>query len=150
MKHVLAARGIDALKAEVQTLLVMKCVNQERIEALVSELPAYTHSCTDYAGQWLFRAPSPWTTLAEVKSFKKARSDPVGLPILEFFRNYSTSFPAWAELAEDIFILSPSSAAVERVFSVLRDKFDSKTLQALVDYITASLMLRANEREIVP
>ena len=88
--------------------------------------------------------------MAEVKSFKKARSDPVGLPILEFFRNYSTSFPAWAELAEDIFILSPSSAAVERVFSVLRDKFDSKTLQALVDYITASLMLRANEREIVP
>ena len=135
VKHALAVRGIDAPKAEVRTLLVMKCVNQERIEALLSELPAYTQSCTDYAGQWLFRAPSPWTTLAEVKSFKKARSDPVGLPILEFFRNYSTSFPAWAELAEDIFILSPSSAAVERVFSVLRDKFDSKTLQALVDYI---------------
>ena len=41
VKHALAVRGIDALKAEVHTLLVMKCVNQERIEALLSELPLH-------------------------------------------------------------------------------------------------------------
>ena len=85
--------------------------------------------------------------LAEAKSFKKERSGPVGLPILQFFKHYSTSFPAWAGLAEDIFMLSPSSAAVERVFSVLRDKFDSKTLKAPIDYIAASLI---NARDILP
>ena len=59
-------------------------------------------------------------------------------------------FPTWASFAEDVFILSPTSAAVERLFSLLCDKFDDKSKQSLIDYITASLMLRGNKRQLCP
>ena len=60
------------------------------------------------------------------------------------------TLPPWASFAEDVFILSPTSAAVERLFSLLCDKFDDKSKQSLMDYITASLMLRGNMRQLCP
>ena len=108
------------------------------------------HDCTEYAGDWLFSPPTPWTTLSDVQSFKKIHHDSVGLPILQFFERFSAHFPTWASFAEDVFILSPTSAAVERLFSLLRDKFDNKSKQSLIDYITASLMLRGNKRQLCP
>ena len=86
--------------------------------------------------------------LSDVQSFKKIHHDSVGLPILQFFERFSAHFPTWASFAEDVFILSPTSAAVERLFSLLRDKFDDKSKQSLIDYITASLMLRGNKRAL--
>ena len=139
--------GLEVIKEETNTLSVLKCVDAQMTAALIAELPAFSQACNDFSGEWLFRAPRPWASLADIKSFKKQNSEIVGLPILNFFKMHSVSFPTWALLAEEIFILSLSSAAVERVFSLLRDKFDSQSIQSLIDYITASLMLRANKRE---
>ena len=150
VKHALASKGIEALKTQVQRLIVMKCVHENRIQALLAELPSYTHHCTEYAGDWLFSPPTPWTTLFDVQSFKKIHHDSVGLPILQFFERFSAHFPTWASFAEDVFILSPTSAAVERLFSLLRDKSDDKSKQSLIDYISASLMLRGNKRQLCP
>ena len=44
--------------------------------------------------------------------------------------------------------LAPSSAAVERVFSLLRENFDKHSHAALIDYLCVSLMLRYNGREL--
>ena len=140
--------GLEAIKEETNTLSVLKCVDAQMIAAFIAELPAYSQACNDFSDEWLFRAPRPWASLADIKSFKKQNSEIVGLPILNFFKMHSVSFPTWALLAEEIFILSPSSAAVERVFSLLRDKFDSQSIQCLIDYITASLLLCANKREL--
>ena len=85
-----------------------------------------------------------------MKSFKKVVRPTVGLKILQFFEDQSDNFPTWAAVVEDIMALAPSSAPVERVFSVLRNKFDKNSMNALIDYVCASLMLKANGREILP
>ena len=67
-----------------------------------------------------------------------------------FYDAHGDSFPNRYDLAEDSFLLAPSSATVERVFSFLRDKFDKKSFASLIDYICTFLMLKSNGREIVP
>jgi hypothetical protein len=45
-----------------------------------------------------------------------------------------------------MFLVSPTSAAVERVFSILRDSFHHGQNGALEDYVESSLMLQYNNR----
>ena len=59
---------------------------------------------------------------------------------------HAADLPAWAELARLVFLASPSSAAVERVFSILRNTFDAGQKHALEDYVETSLMLQYNNR----
>ena len=59
---------------------------------------------------------------------------------------HAADLPAWAELARLVFLASPSSAAVERVFSILRNTFDAGQKLALEDYVETSLMLQYNNR----
>ena len=54
--------------------------------------------------------------------------------------------PAWSSLAADVFLIVPSSCAVERVFSVLRDTFDKQQKNAGEDYLETSVMLQFNSR----
>ena len=42
--------------------------------------------------------------------------------------------------------MAPSSAAVERIFSLCNHMFGDAQLSALADYVQGSLMLRANKR----
>ena len=150
IKYILPAVGLAESQEVVRELTVLKCVDEARVEKLIAELPSYVQKCTEFSGNWLFRAPRGWETLDQVKSFKKVARPKVGLEILGFYDAHGDSFPNWCDLAEDIFLLAPSSAAVERVFSFLRDKFDKKSFSSLIDYICTSLMLKSNGREIVP
>jgi len=59
---------------------------------------------------------------------------------------HAADLPAWAELARLVFLASPTSAAVERVFSILRKTFDARQKMALEDYVETSLMLQYNNR----
>ena len=56
------------------------------------------------------------------------------------------TLPAWASLVRVLLLLPPSSAAPERVFSLLRLAIDERQERALGDYIEASLMLQYNNR----
>jgi len=47
---------------------------------------------------------------------------------------------------QKILLVQPSSAAVERVFSLLNSGFGDQWEQSLQDYIEASVMLRYNKR----
>ena len=40
-----------------------------------------------------------------------------------WWAEHAVELPAWAQLAARVFLVSPTSAAVERVFSILRDSF---------------------------
>ena len=65
-----------------------------------------------------------------------------------FWRSNAPKFPAWGRLAR-VFLsmaLAPSSAAVERIFSLCNHMFGDAQLSALADYVQGSLMLRANKR----
>ena len=112
IKHTLAARGLAALQQEVRELGVLKTVDDTVIQQLLAELPSYSQKCAEFAGNWLFGAPSTWANITEVKSFKKVARPTVGLEILQFFEDQSDN--------------------------------------ALIDYVCASLMLKANGREILP
>ena len=57
-------------------------------------------------------------------------------------------FPAWALAARVAFALSPSSAACERVFALVKTMFGEQQMSTLSDMIQAALMLRSNKRRV--
>ena len=66
---------------------------------------------------------------------------------LDFWKDHTASIQIWSNTAQNVLLLQPSSAAAERVFSVLNNTFASKQLRALEDYVEASIMLQYNKRE---
>ena len=63
---------------------------------------------------------------------------------LIFWKNHESDLPTWAKAARQVFLVQPSSAASERVFSLLRNSFGERQNSALQDYIETSLMLQYN------
>ena len=66
--------------------------------------------------------------------------------LLTWWRAYNPQFPTWAKAARIIFALAPSSAASERVFSLVKSMFGIEQLTAMADFVQGSLMLRYNQR----
>ena len=56
--------------------------------------------------------------------------------------------PAWRKAAKIIFAIPPTSAASERVFSLLEAMFGKDQDPALSDLIQGALMLRYNDRTV--
>ena len=67
-------------------------------------------------------------------------------PLL-FWRRHASQLPNWAEAAKMVLLVQPSSAASERVFSLLRNSFGERQNTSLQDYVEASLMLQYNNRK---
>lgn len=65
---------------------------------------------------------------------------------MAWFRNHSGRLPHWSKAARLISLVQPSSAAAERVFSLLQANFNDKQLSTLGDELEASLMLGYNHR----
>jgi hypothetical protein len=63
--------------------------------------------------------------------------------VLLFWRSNAPKFPAWGRLTRVFLSMAPSSAAVERVFSLCNHMFGDAQLSALADFVQGSLMLRA-------
>ena len=68
--------------------------------------------------------------------------------ILSWWRINSPSISAWAMAARIIFSLQISSAASERVFSLVENLFNENQFSALADQIQGSTMLNYNKRII--
>ena len=62
--------------------------------------------------------------------------------VLQWWSRHAREVPCWASACKQILLLQPSSAASERVFSLLQNSFGSQ--QVLEDYIEASIMLQYN------
>ena len=65
---------------------------------------------------------------------------------LQFWKEHEESLPAWSGAARCVLLIQPSSAASERIFSLLRNSFGERQHASLQDYIEASLMLQYNNR----
>ena len=63
-----------------------------------------------------------------------------------FYQNNSDDIPTWALAMQIVGSFTPSSAAAERVFSLLKSMFGDMQMTTLADYIQAALMLRYNKR----
>ncbi len=60
---------------------------------------------------------------------------------------HETELPLWFSSCKSVLLIQPSSAAAERVFSLLANYFNERQTSALEDYIQTSLMLQYNYRE---
>ena len=65
---------------------------------------------------------------------------------LEWWQRNSGDLPHWSDAAKKILLIQPSSAAAERIFSLLNSTFSDQQENSLQDYIEASLMLQYNNR----
>ena len=66
--------------------------------------------------------------------------------VLEWWKGHEQELPHWAAAFKLIALIQPSSAACERVFSLLANSFSSNQERAMEDYIQLSVMLQYNQR----
>ena len=66
------------------------------------------------------------------------------IDILQWWKNNAQELPTWANAASKVILVQPSSAAAERVFSLLNCSFGPQQDLSLQDYIECSLMLQYN------
>ena len=64
--------------------------------------------------------------------------------IIEFWSERN-SLPAWREFAHLCYLLQPTSASVERAFSMLKYIYTDQQSHSMVDLIKTTLMLRYNK-----
>ena len=68
--------------------------------------------------------------------------------VLQFWRLNASQIPAWSAAARIVFVITPNSAASERVFSLLEGMFGKDRHASLADVLQAALMLRYNKRTV--
>lgn len=66
---------------------------------------------------------------------------------LEWWDRQEHSLPHWSASVRKTILIQPSSAAAERVFSLMKASFNRSRDRALQDYIEASLILQYDKRE---
>lgn len=83
----------------------------------------------------------------ELAAYQVLTDDVAGeINVLEWWSQHSEEIPSWASACKQILLLQPSSAASERVFSLLQNSFNNQQEQALEDYIETSLILQYNNK----
>ena len=65
---------------------------------------------------------------------------------VKWWRQQSDNLPHWSSAVMKVLLVQPSSAAGERVFSILNSSFNDSQEHALVDYLQACVMLQYNNR----
>ena len=65
---------------------------------------------------------------------------------LEWWKINTSVLPHWSQVAKKVFLVQPSSAAAERVFTLLKSSFNEQQDNSLKDYVESSLMLQYNNR----
>ncbi len=65
---------------------------------------------------------------------------------LQWWKARRQQLPHWSAAARRLALVQPSSAAAERVFSLLHAAFDDQQANALEDYLEAAIMLAYNHR----
>ena len=63
---------------------------------------------------------------------------------IDWWLQHKDELPHWSSAAQMIALVQPSSAAVERIFSMLKASFGPQQDNSLQDYIESSLMLQYN------
>ena len=66
--------------------------------------------------------------------------------ILDWWGKNEELLPNWSTAAKKAVLVQPSSAASERVFSILNNSFGDRQNSSLEDYVEASIILQYNQR----
>ena len=109
-------------RASVEALRIFPFLdNDATIDGLVRELPQYITATQDVA--------------IECEERK-----------VEWWKVHEERLPNWSSAVKKVLLVQPSSAAGERVFSLLSASFHEQQENALSDYLQASVMLQYNNR----
>ena len=78
-----------------------------------------------------------------------AKADGVSPTIdkLEWWKKHSNELPHWSAACKLVLLVQPSSAAAERVFSLLSNSFGEQQTSSLEETIETSIMLQYNYRK---
>ena len=95
--------------------------NEATIDGLVRELPQYIVATEDVAIEYEGREVEWWNV-------------------------YEERLPNWSSAVKKVLLVQPSSAAAERVFSLLSVSFHEPQENALSDYLQAIAMPQYNNR----
>lgn len=116
------AESVNAMLAEVDTY-----------DVLVQTLPATPHALP---------MDDVDTNIAVIKDHCKTIMDGT----IAFWLKYKEKIPHLYSLCHYLITFPPSSAAVERLFSMLQNSFGNKQTGSLEDYVELSLMYQFNDR----
>ena len=77
-----------------------------------------------------------------------AKADDVAMDVTttDWWKRHQADLPHWSRAAQLVALVQPSSAAAERVFSLLQNSFSSRQDNSLQDYVESSLMFQYNQR----
>ena len=103
--------------SHVNALQIIPFFRDDELEKLKAELPSYLAKADDISDE---------------------------LDPLEWWKLNATALPYWSNAVKKVLAIQPSSAAAERVFSLLNSGFGNLQGNSLKDYIEASIMLRYN------
>ena len=117
-----AVQWMRPTPATVEALRILPFLdNDATINGLIRELPQYVAAARD--------------VVIEQEEKK-----------VEWWQAHADRLPNWSMAVKKILLVQPSSAAAERVFSILAASFNDQQDRALADYLQASVMLQYNKR----
>ena len=100
----------------------------ERVKRLIAELPIFLSVCE----------PVRLPPLPDKVPFLQHRDE----HIAKFYADNKARLPEFSELFRDLALITASSAAAERVFSLFNNTFGKQQQGAYEDYIETALMLQ--------
>ncbi len=103
--------------AEIDTMKAFSFIEDDLITRLKEELPRYKAAVEDVSQD---------------------------IDTTKWWKDHGSELPAWAEACKLVLLVQHSSAAAERVFSLLQNSFSERQNSALEDYISLSVMLQYN------
>ena len=110
---------IKPTPTDIDSLIGFDFIDSQCILKLKDELPAYLAASEDVS--------------TEIK-------------INGWWKSHNNELPNWTAIYKLFLLVQPSSAAAERVFSVLQSTFSTKQNVSLEDYICTSVMLQCNHK----
>ena len=108
----------------------LKPLVEETVDNLISELSKYVGCC-----------------VRENINFTGMLIPELLQSITAFWNKYKSTLPAWYDFATLCMLLQPSSASVERVFSVLKSAFGDFLTRSLHDKVQLQVQLIYNNRQ---
>ena len=107
--------------SDIDILRAFPFFNPECVVALQAELPTYLSLTTDLS---------------------------TDIDVPKWWKDHHEELPKWSAAALKAFLVQPSSAAAESVFSLLKNSFGEQQQSALHDLVTATLMVQYNRRKM--
>jgi hypothetical protein len=82
--------------------------------------------------------------ICEGLQYAKSDAQIHGNEIEKFWSHHEIPLPHWTRFAHILFLMQPTSACVERAFSLLKYIYGNQQQSALMDLVELQLMLRYN------